>query len=46
MMKIYLVDGLTRQYEEGMQPEGAVEVGKTEEKKEEPKNKARKARNK
>ncbi len=25
-MKIYLVNGFTRQYEEGTQPDGAVEV--------------------
>lgn len=29
MMKIFLIDGFTRQFEEGTQPEGAVEV-KTE----------------
>lgn len=26
MMRIYLVDGVTRQYEEGSEPEGAVLV--------------------
>lgn len=35
MMKIYLVNGFTRQFEEGTQPEGAVEV-----KTESPENKA------
>lgn len=40
-MKIYLVDGVARWYEEGKQPEGAVEVN-TEEKKAEPENKANK----
>ena len=41
MMKIYIVDGVARWYEEGKQPEGAVEL-KPEEKKVEPPNKAKK----
>lgn len=50
-MKAYKCkDGFTRQYEEGKQPEGAVEVKaevkKTEEKKTEPKNKAKAVKNK
>lgn len=40
-MKIYIVDGVARWYEEGKQPEGAVEL-KPEEKKVEPPNKAKK----
>ena len=44
MMKIYLYNGFTRQYEEGKQPEGAVEVKPKEKAKEaEPKNKAKHA---
>lgn len=44
MMKIYMVNGVTRQYEEGEQPEGAVEVKKpVEEKAKKPANKKRKA---
>lgn len=47
MMKIYLYNGFTRQYEEGKQPEGAVPVKpEPEEKKAEPKNKAKKPANK
>lgn len=44
MMKIYLVNGVTRQYEEGTAPEGAILVEKV--KAEEPKNKAAKPANK
>ena len=44
MMKIYLVNGFTRQYEEGTQPEGAVEV--VAKKAVEPSNKAKKPANK
>ena len=44
MMKIYLYNGFTRQYEDGEQPEGAVEVKPKEKAKEaEPKNKAKPA---
>ena len=39
-MKIYIVDGVARWYEEGKQPEGAVEL--KPEKKVEPTNKAKK----
>ena len=51
MMKIYMVNGITRQYEEGTQPDGAVEVmkadaPKVEEKKAEPSDKAVKPKNK
>ncbi len=44
MMKIYLVNGFTRQYEEGTQPEGAVEV--VAKKAVEPSDKAKKTVNK
>lgn len=44
MMKIYLVNGFTRQYEEGSQPEGAVEV--VAKKAVEPSDKAKKPVNK
>jgi len=44
MMKIYLVNGFTRQYEEGSQPEGAVEVAAK--KAVEPSDKAKKPANK
>lgn len=45
MMRKYLVNGILRQYEEGTQPEGAVEEKKEEPKtkKKTPANKARKA---
>ena len=48
MLKIYMVNGLTYQFEEGEQPEGAVEVKQTPvaeqtEKAKKPANKARKA---
>ena len=48
MMKIYEYEGFTRQYEEGTQPEGAVEVKakKPENKAKEPKNKAKKVEKK
>lgn len=48
MMKIYLYGGRTRQYEEGKQPEGAVEVVKAVEKKAQKPapNKARQPKNK
>ena len=42
MLKIYIVNGLTYQFEEGEQPEGAVEVKAAEP----PKDKARKTVNK
>lgn len=43
MLKQYVINGKQYQFEEGEQPEGAVELkAKTEE----PKNKARTARNK
>ena len=42
MMKIYFYAGYERQYEEGKQPDGAVEVKPVEEKaKKAPANKAR-----
>lgn len=41
MMKIYWYGGANRQYEEGKQPEGAVEVTRPE-----PKEKAKKTTNK
>jgi len=45
MMKNYIYAGYQRQYEEGKQPEGAVEVkpAETKEKKKTPANKARRA---
>lgn len=45
---MYLLDGLTFQFEEGKQPAGAVEVKAEEPKKKQakPANKARKASNK
>ena len=49
MLKIYEYNGLTFQYEEGKQPEGAVEVKQTKKpaaKQERPANKARAARTK
>lgn len=49
MMKIYFYGGFTRQYEEGKQPEGAVEVVKVVEEKKAQKpapNKARQPKNK
>ena len=52
MMKIYFYAGYERQYEEGKQPEGAVEVVKVDAKapaakaKEAPANKSRKAKTK
>lgn len=48
MMKIYYYGGYTRQYEEGKQPEGAVEVVKVVEKKAQKPvpNKARQPKNK
>ena len=51
MLKIYVVNGLTYQFEEGEQPEGAVEVKPTQvaappAKAKKPANKARKAETK
>ena len=48
MLKIYRVNGLTFQYEEGEQPEGAVEVkqAKAATKEVKPANKARTTRTK
>lgn len=49
MMKIYKYGGYTRQYEEGKQPEGAVEVVKKPAEKKEQKpiaNKSRQTKNK
>lgn len=54
MLKVYIVDGLYLQYEEGNQPEGAVlfepKKAQTEhlekQQEEQPKQKAKKARNK
>ena len=47
MLKQYIVNGKQYQYEEGEQPEGAVELGKPKEKKAvEPSNKAVKPANK
>lgn len=46
MMKIYKVGQFTRQYEEGKQPEGAVEVKEPAKKAAKPANKAKKAANK
>ena len=45
MLKQYVIGGLQYQYEEGTQPEGAVEVKKAKPKTKavKPKNKARKA---
>ena len=45
MMKNYIYAGYQRQYEEGKQPEGAVEVkpAETKEKKKTPANKSRRA---
>lgn len=46
MLKIYEVNGFTFQYEEGEQPEGAVEVGKAKAKAKKPANKARSTKSK
>lgn len=48
MMKIYFYNGFTRQFEEGEQPEGAVEVKSAapKEKARKPANKAKKPANK
>lgn len=46
MLKIYEYNGLTYQFEEGEQPEGAKLVKQPEEKEAKPANKARTARNK
>lgn len=47
MLKIYKYNGLTYQYEEGEQPEGAVEVtAKPPEKAAKPANKSRTVKNK
>ena len=46
MLKIYEYNGFTFQYEEGEQPEGAVEVGKAKAKAKKPANKARKTQKK
>ena len=46
MLRIYLVNGKTYQYNEGEQPAGAVEVKPPEEKKAETENKAVKPANK
>lgn len=46
MMKIYRYQGFTRQFEEGTQPEGAVEVkakAEIKDKAKKPANKAKKA---
>ena len=45
MMKHYLVNGIQRQYEEGTQPEGAIEVVSVKVKTD-PENKAKKPSNK
>ncbi len=42
MLKIYEIDGKTYQYEEGTQPDGAVEVVIKQAKAVQPKNKAKK----
>jgi hypothetical protein len=41
MLKIYVIDGKTYQYEEGEQPEGAVEFKEKTKKKPAPADKAR-----
>jgi hypothetical protein len=48
MLKIYVIDGKTYQYEEGEQPDGAVEVKKVEpqDKAVKPQNKKRKVQTK
>jgi len=46
MLKEYIINGKTFQYEEGKQPEGAVEYKPKKEKAAEPSNKAVKPANK